>query len=97
MKLKIVSDGTPSGTKLVTETGEVIEGVLLVSWSMSTDEDAVVMAELQRVPCEIVTEFRHIEIAPMAVVPKDLKVEDSDWAWADGELADIFKNFKSKE
>lgn len=33
MRIKILSDGTPVGTKVVdTETGEVLEGVVSVKW-----------------------------------------------------------------
>ena len=35
MKIKIVSDGTSLNTRVVTETGEEIEGVLSIEWSVS--------------------------------------------------------------
>lgn len=80
MKLKIVSDGTRAGTKLTTLDGESIENVLLVSWNLSTeDELAIAMVEIIGVPCEIITEYRHIQVSETLVVPKDLVVEDEDW------------------
>lgn len=38
MKLKIISDGTSSGTSIVNaETGETINGIVSVDWSVSAD------------------------------------------------------------
>lgn len=82
MRLKIISDGTAHGTKIVDEkTGEAIENALMVSWSISTEEaQSVVMLELQGVSCDIVTEARNIQVAPMVQVP-DIEVEDTGWEW----------------
>jgi len=80
MKLKIVSDGTRAGTKLTTLDGEPVENVLLVSWNLSTeDELAIAMVEIIGVPCEIITEYRHIQVSETAMVPSHLVVEDEDW------------------
>lgn len=37
MKLKIVSDGTPRGTKVMTESGEVIDGVNNIFWQIGVE------------------------------------------------------------
>lgn len=65
MKLRIVSDGTREGTKVLTTTGEQIEGVQLLSWSMSSSlpEDPLspssapqseATIHLWGVPCDVV-------------------------------------------
>jgi hypothetical protein len=80
MKLKITSDGTRAGTYLSTLDGELIENVLLVSWNLSLeDEMSIAMVELLGVPCEIITEYRNIEIAAMPMQDPNLVVEDEDW------------------
>jgi hypothetical protein len=38
MKLKVVSDGTRAGTKVVDEDGREVEGVVHVEWSWGHDE-----------------------------------------------------------
>ena len=83
MKLKILSDGTRLGTKLYAESGEPIENVVLCSWNMSTeDELATAMVELIGVACEIITEYREIQVAPLQA--QDLDVQDQDWNWYRG-------------
>ena len=37
MKLKIISDGKLQGTKVMTEDGQVIEGVTGITWSIDTE------------------------------------------------------------
>ena len=47
IKLKVISDGTPSGTKVVdSKTGEEIEGVRSVEWSIAFNEFSVTKIEL---------------------------------------------------
>lgn len=54
MKLKIISDGTPAGTRVLTEHGDEIEGIQLLSWSVNCmDEGAEATIHLWGVPCEI--------------------------------------------
>ena len=39
IRLKITSDGTPTGTKVIdSKTGEEVEGIRSVEWSISFDE-----------------------------------------------------------
>jgi hypothetical protein len=56
MKIKIVSDGTPMGTKVVNaETGEAIKGVCGVSWSLSDNRSiGRAIVEFALVPVELV-------------------------------------------
>lgn len=56
MKLKIISDGTANGTRVVSiETGEAVGGVDFISWSASVDgEFCEAQIHLLGVPCEIV-------------------------------------------
>lgn len=58
MKLKIISDGTPSGTKLINEdTGEMIHLVQKLTWEAKADNFPLtkVTIELLNVPVEITT------------------------------------------
>lgn len=59
MKIKILSDGTPTGTRVVhAETGESVEGVYSVEWS-HTEPGNVVSATLKffHIPAEVVADF----------------------------------------
>ena len=42
MKLKVVSDGTVIGTKVVAENGEEIDGVISVNWEVAAAGNAPV-------------------------------------------------------
>ena len=55
MKVKIISDGTPRGTKLVNaETGEKLEGVTSVEWHISVDRLSEAVIMMRGVPIEAV-------------------------------------------
>lgn len=58
VKLKIISDGTAHGTKVVNiETGEMIDRVMSVKWQIDTDTSmATVELLLAIVPVEVVGE-----------------------------------------
>ena len=48
IELKIISDGTPDGTKIVNSvTGEKVEGIKGVEWSIKYGEFAVALIELE--------------------------------------------------
>jgi chitodextrinase len=53
LKLKIISDGTRAGTKVVNEDGAEVEGVTRVQWNFS-QEDGEVWATftIGDAPCE---------------------------------------------
>jgi len=43
MKIKLISDGTPKGTRVLNaETGEPIQGVRRAAWAVEIDQPAVV-------------------------------------------------------
>lgn len=82
MRVRIVSDGTVQGTKVVTLEGEVLEGVQLVNWSMAVDDQlSSVLLELKGVPCDIVTTARRLEVQEVLEVPEAFEVEDENWQW----------------
>jgi hypothetical protein len=57
MKIKIVSDGTPRGTRVVNaETGEKIERVKAVSWKIGLDQVATATIEVVLPPCDVIAE-----------------------------------------
>ena len=55
MRLRVISDGTPDGTKVVSaESGEDIEGVVAVTWSMYPQvEKTEVILVVDDVSCDI--------------------------------------------
>ena len=55
MRVKIISDGSPMGTRIVDPaTGKQIENVRRVSWSLGVDDlCAVATLELVDVPVEV--------------------------------------------
>jgi len=56
IKLKIVSDGTSSGTHVVDrETGEKLESVMAIEWRISVGNYAEAILTLRNVPVEIRT------------------------------------------
>ena len=68
LKLKIISDGTPWGTKVVNvETGEVVQYVTDVEWKFASGKMAEATIKLAQVPVEIEIDKR-----------TELKVVESD-------------------
>lgn len=66
MKLKIVSDGTSWGTKVVNaDTGESVDGVASIDWSISANaHEVATIFEVVRVAVEITGEAA-IETIPL--------------------------------
>lgn len=61
MRIKIVSDGTPAGTRVVNEdTGEEIQRVIRVWWSIGAKDDfASATIVLKPVSVELIGEVEH--------------------------------------
>lgn len=53
-RLRIVSDGTPVGTKIYTEDGALLRGVQMVNWHLEIGGFATVQVELVGVPLDVV-------------------------------------------
>lgn len=53
MKLRIVSDGTTYGTKVVDERGERIEGVTFVGWTIKAGASATAVLHLRGVGADV--------------------------------------------
>jgi hypothetical protein len=53
MKLKIDSDGTPNGTKVMTEDGTVLSGVTFVQWSLAVGHKATATIVVREVPVQL--------------------------------------------
>lgn len=61
MKIKIVSDGTAWGTKVVdADTGETLEKVISVSWEHDLHRSPEVTITVTEVPVEIVGKLVNI-------------------------------------
>jgi|15BtaG_2_1085339.scaffolds.fasta_scaffold00444_15 hypothetical protein len=56
MKLRIVSDGTQAGTHVLTDTGEVVEGVQALSFTCALGDAPEALLVLQPVQCELVVD-----------------------------------------
>ncbi len=52
MKVKIVSDGTPDNTSIVTETGEALENVSSILWTLEFGTTAKALVTFVHVPVE---------------------------------------------
>ena len=72
MTIKIVSDGTPSGTKILdTETGKELSYVTKVSWKVDLKSPfATATLEIIKVPVEVVGNAQ-VELKPLDVKVKD--------------------------
>ena len=58
MQLKLVSDGTPLGTKVVDENGEVIEYITNLKWEIGVGHYAKATIEITKLPLEVVGELK---------------------------------------
>jgi len=59
MKLKIISDGTANGTKVINaSTGEPILGVQMINFMATTDGECEALLSVVGVQCEIVCSAR---------------------------------------
>jgi hypothetical protein len=64
MKIKIISGGTSETTKVVTETGEEIERVISVFWSVSSEDNkSMAMIAIREVQAEITLDDHKVEEA----------------------------------
>ena len=59
MKLKIISDGTTRGTKVIDEMGNMVEHVQAISWQIRVGELSLATIELIDIPIE--TAVNHSE------------------------------------
>jgi hypothetical protein len=89
MKLKIVSDGTNSGTRLIDEdTGEMVHKIQKLTWSTDVENwIATTTIELVDVPVEIVStaeieiwdyyrneDGTYVDLAPRQTISKEVKI-----------------------
>ena len=88
MKLKIVSDGTRAGTKVVdADTGEVLEGVHMLSWGFSAGDqmaDAMIAVEGVQVDIESTVDVVHIPRTAPAVLNIDVDLMNLMSGYATG-------------
>jgi hypothetical protein len=73
VKIKIVSDGTPSGTQVVNEaTGEKLERITAIEWRISTNNFAEAIITFRNIPIETVG-FRDEEEGRRVVLSTGIK------------------------
>lgn len=95
MKLKILSDGTSRNTRVIDEeTGEPLDGVVSIAWSMRAGREAFVLLEMEDVPAELVGDHikRHelrTETTPMSEEPKVGTENDQETDAARRSLDDV--------
>lgn len=53
MKLHIVSDGTPHGTRVTNEKGEAIEGIQGITWTIGLNNRAQVLLDIRGVTVDV--------------------------------------------
>lgn len=59
MKLKIVSDGTFLGTKVINlETGEELEDITKINWQISFPYGAEILLGLSNIPVEVIGDIK---------------------------------------
>lgn len=55
MKLKLISDGTTQGTKVVDiKSGEMIENVYHIRWELTTGGKSMMILDLVDIPAEVI-------------------------------------------
>jgi len=58
MKVEIISNGTPEGTKIVNvETGEILEQVQRIDWNVAIGKLATAKIELIEIPVKLIGEL----------------------------------------
>jgi hypothetical protein len=58
MKLKVISDGTKLGTRVVNaETGELVKGVFGVQWEHKVHDLPTVILKIRSVPVEVTADW----------------------------------------
>jgi thymidylate kinase len=74
MNLKVISDGTVMGTRVVNaDTGEELSGVKAVKWEISTESiTADVVIVLAKVPVEIAGQTKEADKARLDELSKNL-------------------------
>jgi hypothetical protein len=79
MKLRIVSDGTQAGTHVLTEDGQVLEGVQALSFTCALGDAPEALLVLQPVQCELLVDALGVLDAPPAPYQAtDLQVTNED-------------------
>ncbi len=68
MKLRIVSDGLSMGTKVLTEDGQVIEGIRNIEWSVKAGCIAEINIGLTAMEVDIIGETDQYEIGDATAV-----------------------------
>lgn len=92
MKLRIVSDGTVAGTRVLTEDGQVVGGVQLLSFTAAAGEaEPEAMLLVQGVQCEIVVDAR------VNTTPLDLSYQAVDELVTNSDLLAFLPNLKQDD
>ena len=55
MRLQVISDGTRSGTKIVNENGEEVDGVTKVEWNFTQNDGVWATFTISDAPCRAST------------------------------------------
>ncbi len=76
MKLKIVSDGTPMGTRVEDEKGNRLDGVTSVEWDAGIDRLATCTLELTGVPVEVTSEDIHISHVEFMALAQEAQLSE---------------------
>lgn len=71
MRLRIVSDGTPAGTKVLDEEGRRLRNVKAIAWGIDTDGMARLRIEVAAVPVDLIGEVDTEADVSMIQVPND--------------------------
>ncbi len=63
MKIKIISDGIGTNTKIINaETGEIIEGVTSIKWKCSVNKLATATLTFINIPVDVEGEFDNTQL-----------------------------------
>lgn len=72
MKLKLISDGTNTGTKLIdTDTGEQVKGIQKITYDLDCTNIPKVTVELFNVPVEIVAKEASVSLLKYSLVENE--------------------------
>jgi len=61
MRLKIVSDGTAVGTRVMDDAGRELENVISLDWSIMPGRAATAVITLKEVPVELAAQFENVD------------------------------------
>ena len=91
-KIKIISDGTPRGTKVIDVTsGEVLHGVTGIKWNITTSKLSSVELKMEHIPLKALAEEKEKKSIKKKETSREIIIEEVNQAVVDAMRSDLEK------